>query len=620
MAWYTSSAGSEHTGRGQAGAVQSDRAALDPAHGPAARNPPGRRGSDPWAAGPGQWGPARRASRGNATALVATSETTIARRAGGPDAAARRLLWGLAGPVIAFGLMMAIGLWALQFTAPQPPVPLIWPAAGIALAMTYRCGWPTAIGAGLGAGWLHLELGNPWFAAVTLGLLTGVAGIASAWVLRRFRFDPALARVRDALLLLAVGGGLTAVLSAGGGTLFAAGLTPDFPHTFGLCWIADAMGMVLLAPPLLAARMPRMPLRRELEAGAWTALGAGFVYGVYAGGWSAPVALALSYAVFPLVLAVALRFGAAVTGTAVAAIAGAALACTGVDTGPFVQSGMVANLLSLHAQLAMLGLTGLLFTAARAERDTADQHAREHLRTLARAGRIDAMTSMAAGIAHEINQPLSAVNSYAHAARRMLREGRDPAEVADALERVVKGNERAAAIVRRVRTFLRGGEDERESADLNELVCEAIDLVVPEYRRHRVGLTSDRAQGTLTLSIDPVAIRQVVVNLLQNALDAVRMPGAAEPRWVRVTTRRADGGRCAEILVEDSGPGLPDADREGLFEPLVTGRSDGTGLGLAIVRSLVEAHEGTVAAEDAPGGGALFRVRLPVGTQQREAA
>lgn len=532
----------------------------------------------------------------------------------------RQLAPIVAGPFIAFALMAGIGLWALQFTAPQPPVPLIWPAAGIALALTYRCGWPTAIGVALGSAWLHLELGNALFAAATLGVLTGVTGIASAALLRRFRFDPALTRVRDALLLLGVGAGLTAVLSGGGGALFAAGLTPEFPHTFGLCWIADAMGMVLLAPLLLAARWPQAPVLRELEAVAWVALGALLVYRVYAGDLPPPVALAASHAVFPLVLAVALRFGAAVTGLAVAAIAGTALGFTGIDQGPFAQMGMVANLLSLHAHLAMLGLTGLLMTTARTERDTADRHARDHLRTLARAGRLDAMASMAAGVAHEINQPLSAVNSYAHAAQRMLREGRSPDDVADALERVVKGNERAAAIVRRVRTFLRGGEDERESGDLNALVAEAVDLVVPDYRRHRVGLRSERAPGPLTADIDPVAIRQVVVNLLQNALDAVRMPDAHEPRWARVTTRVADQGQCAEILVEDSGPGLPADGRDDLFQPLVTGRSDGTGLGLAIVRSLVEAHEGSVSAEDAPGGGALFRVRLPLGSGQREAA
>lgn len=515
--------------------------------------------------------------------------------------------------------MIGIGLWALQFRALDPPVPLIWPAAGIALALCYRCGWPSAIGVAIGTAWLHAGIGTPWGPAIALGIFTGLAGVASALLLRRLRFDPKLARVRDALLLLLVGGGLTALLSGAGGAFVAVGLSPDFHETFGLCWIADGMGLVLLAPPLLAVRMPQMPVWREAEAAAWVALGAGFVYAVYAGGLSAPTALAASYAVFPLVLAVALRFGAAITGLAVAAIAVVALGCTGADTGPFARSSLVANVLAMHAQLAMLGVTGLLFASARSERDSADERAREHLRTLARAGRLDAMSSMAAGIAHELNQPLSAVNSYAHAAQRMLAAGNSGEEIANALERVVRGNERAADIVRRVRGFLRGGDDGRESADLNRLAREAIELVVPEYRRQRVALSSECATGPLTVEVDPVAIRQVVVNLLQNALDAARS-GNGTNAWVSVSTRSTDGGSAIELVVDDSGPGLPADDREQLFDPLVTGRTDGTGLGLAIVRSLVEAHSGRVSAEDADDGGARFRVRLPAAQTQREAA
>lgn len=530
------------------------------------------------------------------------------------------MLRNLGGPLFAFALMVILGLLALQFRAPEPPVPLIWPAAGIALALTYRLGWPTAIGAAIGATVLHMDLGTPLGPAVALGVVTGAAGVASASLLRHLRFDPAFARVRDALLLLLVGGGLTAVLSAVGGTMVVAGLTPAFAATFGLCWIADAMGLVLLAPPLLALRAPQLSTSQAIEAATWIVLGVVFVYTVYAGALSAPVALALSYAVFPLVLAVALRFGAAITSVAVLAIAAVALVCTGIDKGPFAQTGMIANLLSLHAHLAMLGLTGLVLAAARTERDTADEQAREHLRTLARAGRIDAMSSMAAGIAHEVNQPLSAVNSYAHAAQRMLRDGREAAEIDEALERVVKGNERAAAIVRRVRTFLRSGDGERHRADMNALVCEAIELVVPEYRRQRVSLTSERASRALPVDVDPVAIRQVVVNLLQNALEAVQETQGESLRWVRVTTRLRSAEHDVEVVVEDSGPGLPPQDRANLFEPLVTGRSGGTGLGLAIVRSLVEAHEGTVEAGDAEGGGALFRIRIPAAADRKEAA
>jgi two-component system NtrC family sensor kinase len=421
------------------------------------------------------------------------------------------------------------------------------------------------------------------------------------------------------LLLVGVGLGVTAVLSAAGGTLVVTGLSPAFPHTFGLCWAADAMGMVLLAPPLVAARLPRKLRAREAEAGLWVAVGAAFVYAVYAGALAPPVALAASYAVFPLVLGVALRFGAALTGAVVASVAGVALGCTGLGSGPFAQASMVANVLSLHAQLAMLGLTGLTLAAARSERDHADERSREHLRALAKAGRLDAISSMAAGIAHELNQPLSAVNSYAHAAQRMLRQGHDATDVDHALERVVSGNERAAAIVRRVRTFLHNDDEHRSPADLNALAGDALQLVAPEYRRERVALISERWQAPLWVAVDAVAIRQVIVNLLQNALDAV--DEAAGKREVRLITRPSrNEPDWAELQIADSGPGLPDEGIEELFEPLVTHRAGGTGLGLAIVRSLVAAHEGEVEAKAALGGGALLVVRLPLTAAQEEAA
>lgn len=530
--------------------------------------------------------------------------------------AARSLL----APLVAFVLMAGIGIWAQQFRAPEPPVPLIWPAAGIALALTYRWGAATAVGVALGATWAHAELGNPWPVAAMMGFLTGLAGIISARMLRRLHFDPRLARVRDALILLGVGLGLTAILSAAGGTLVIAGLSPAFPHTFGLCWIADAMGMVLLAPPLISVRLPRTPEPRDAEAALWIGLGALFVYGAYAGALSPPAALAASYAVFPLILAVALRFGAATTGMAVAAIAVVALVCTGLGTGPFAQVSLLADMLSLHAHLAMLGVTGLVLASARSERDAADERARDNLNALARAGRLDAMSSMAAGIAHEINQPLSAVNSYAHAAQRMLRDGRTADEVANALERVVTGNERAAAIVRRVRTFLRTGDEERRVVDLNELVCEAVDLAAPEFRRERVQLVTDRASQPLLVRVDAVAIRQVVVNLLQNALEAIGDAASDRPAEVLVSTRGVIEDMWAEVVVQDTGPGLPDSDHKELFEPLVTQRAKGTGLGLSIVRSLVESHEGTVEAHNGDSGGAVFTVRLPLEAVKRNAA
>ena len=515
--------------------------------------------------------------------------------------------------------MIAIGAWAMQLRAAQPPVPLVWPAAGLGLALAWRLGPAAAVGVALGSAWLHAMLGTDAGPALLLGAFTGAAALVGAGLLRRLRFDARFSSVRDAILLLTVGAGVTAVVNAAGGALVVAGLTPEFAETFGLCWIADAIGLLLLGPPVLTFSRTSLGDGRDGERLFWLGLGAGFTWLVHGDLLAPGPALASSYAVFPLVMAVALRLDAATTTLVVAAVGTVALACTGLGSGPFARGALVADLLSLHAHLAMLALTGLLLACARRERDLAAARARDHLQTLARAGRLDAMSSLAAGIAHEINQPLSAVNAWAEAARRLLREGAEPAELGRAMDGIVAGNARAAEIVRRFRGFLGRSDGERERCDLDALAQDALGLVLPEYRRRRIGLESGRRAAALPVQADPVAIQQVIVNLLQNALEACAEANVPAPR-VELTTQASDDGRFAELVLEDNGPGLPDADRRQLFDPLVTHREGGTGLGLAIVRSLVLAHDGEVEAGDAASGGARFRVRLPLAVAGRAAA
>jgi signal transduction histidine kinase len=189
-------------------------------------------------------------------------------------------------------------------------------------------------------------------------------------------------------------------------------------------------------------------------------------------------------------------------------------------------------------------------------------------------------------------------------------------ELDSVLERIVRSVDKAAAIVRRMRGFLRGEEMSRERHDLNDLVREAVDLVRPECNRQRVELQVDLAASALPVQVDSVEVEQVVVNLVQNALDSLgRLPGEDSRRWVRVTTRAASSQEL-ELVIADSGPGLPEGDPAQLFEPL-SGGEHGSGLGLAIVRSIVEAHGGAIQAADASGGGAEFRVCLP-GAAARE--
>ncbi len=504
-------------------------------------------------------------------------------------------------------ILLLFTSWALQFRFEDPPVHLIWGASGVALAAAYRVGGAAAVTVALTIGGIDLARGADPAAAAVLAVGTGLGGWVGASLLRRWGFDSSFERARDVGVFLVVGSGVSAALSALAGSLTIAGPGPELAETFGLCWIADSMGMLLLGPLLLAVRWP---YRIDPESLAWFTAVPLIVYSIYAGGLPEMLALPASYAVFPLIMAVALRRSVPTVAVVLLAMAVIAVTCTAMGKGPFVQADMRPNMLALHAHLAMLVVTGLLLAAIRSEREAAASRAREHLRMLARAGRISALSTMAAGIAHEINQPLCAVQSYTQTARRMAQRGAAGDEIDSVLERIVHSIDKAAAIVRRMRGFLRGEEVSRERHDLNDLVRAAVDLVRPECNRQRVELQLDLAASALPVRADSVEVEQVVVNLVQNALDSLgRLPAGESRRWIRVATAAASA-QTLDLIVSDSGPGLPEGDPAQLFEPL-SDSEHGSGLGLAIVRSIVEAHGGEIQAGDGAGGGAEFRVCLP---------
>lgn len=508
--------------------------------------------------------------------------------------------------VAVVAILVVLTGWALQFHFEAPPVPLVWPASAVALAAAYRLGGSAVVTVGLAVAVIHMLREADPLAAALLAVGTGGGGWIGAWLFRRWRFDAGFARVRDVGILLVVGAGAAAVLSALAASLGMAGFSTGFSETFRLCWIADTMGVLLVAPMLLSARRPA---HIDPETLGWLIGVPAVVYAIYAGGLPEMLALPASYGVFPLVMLLALRRSVPVVALVLVGVAFIAISCTAMEKGPFVQADMRPNMLALHAHLAMLVLTGLLLGASRNEHVEAETRAREHLRMLARAGRISALSTMAAGIAHEINQPLCAVQSYAQSAQRLVKRNAPAAELDSVLERIVRSTDKAAAIVRRMRGFLRGESMSRAAHDLNELVGEAADLVRPECRRQRVELVLDRAQRPLPVRVDAVEIEQVVVNLVQNALESMPERESGESgRWVCVATSLASA-QMIELRISDSGPGLPDGDTAALFEPLSGGRH-GSGLGLPIVRSIVEAHGGEIRASNGPGGGAEFCIYL----------
>jgi len=228
---------------------------------------------------------------------------------------------------------------------------------------------------------------------------------------------------------------------------------------------------------------------------------------------------------------------------------------------------------------------------------------------VARATRLTTMGVLAASIAHEVNQPLSGVVTNGQAAARWL--SADPPDIAEtraALGRIVRDGNRAAEIIRSIRTVLGPAGDEPRPVSLNEVIRHLVPLVESELSAQSIRLHLDLAVQLPAISGDAVQLQQLVLNLVLNGIDAMRGPSDAE----RVLTVRTEA--CAAevvVSVEDRGTGLPDVVPDRLFEPFFTTKSEGMGVGLAICRTVVESHGGRIWAEALHPRGARFAFALP---------
>ena len=227
---------------------------------------------------------------------------------------------------------------------------------------------------------------------------------------------------------------------------------------------------------------------------------------------------------------------------------------------------------------------------------------------LSRLSRTLSMAEMAASIAHELNQPLTAVVTHAYACKEWL--GASPANVEKAsatAEKIVKESTRASAVVKRVRALFRKEDAERHPVDMNVLMQELARVLRDEAIRRgiRVRVQLDRALPKV--SADAVQIQQVLLNLANNAMEAI-----AELAGPREVLLRSEGRGPHEILisVEDQGAGIPEDVRRKMFEPFFSTKAQGIGMGLAICRSVIEAHDGRIWAENRPEGGAAVRFTL----------
>ena len=262
--------------------------------------------------------------------------------------------------------------------------------------------------------------------------------------------------------------------------------------------------------------------------------------------------------------------------------------------------------------------SGNIIGASKIARDVTEQRLAEQRATklqaeLAHVSRVNAVSQLSSALAHELNQPLTAIMNYVSAAKlRWSQSGGENGndKAGPLLDRAIAQAERAGAIIQRLRAFLEKREPNRAEEDLNTVLQEAIALGFVGSSNEGIALNLDLAPDLPPVRIDKIQIEQVIVNLLRNATEAMKDTARRE---LSVASYRA-GPKLVEVAVTDTGTGIPDAVAQQLFEPFVTTKEKGMGVGLSICRTIVEAHGGRIWMMPNPSGGTIFKIQFPVGS------
>jgi len=447
----------------------------------------------------------------------------------------------------------------------------------------------------------------PALAALIPALAVGISWGLAALVLRRFA-NLRLAGQRDLVLLIVT----AAAASLGTATGDAASIwladTPhdgEFAQVLTRAWIGDMIGAMVVTPLLLVMRPPLPPPSRAvaIEATFQGAVAVAMLWALFrlpaAAEWQLYDLLVL-----PSIWAAA-RFG----------IRGAVVINIVLQIGMVAAFVMVVKdadaVTAYQFRMLVLTLSTLFLGVAVTERRSVEDTLRRRQDQLDRFARLSLAGEMAAALAHELNQPLSAALTYSRAAQRLLDSpGGDPAKLRAAMNGAATQAERAGMIIRTLREFIGRGELNRQPQLLPALVRDSLALLEPDCQRAGIRFEAVLDRSLPPVLVDAVQVQQVLLNLLRNAIEAIEQtPGPR--RLVTIITHPTEPGTVT-VEVADSGPGLDQDLVARLFQPFSTTKAAGMGLGLAICRTIIEAHGGRLWLAGNGPGGCAFRFTLPL--------
>jgi signal transduction histidine kinase len=498
---------------------------------------------------------------------------------------------------------------------------LVWPPSGIALAAVLLGGrrlWP---GIFIGALVANLLTGAPPLAALGIASGNTLEAIAGAYALKRVTgFHIALDRLRDVLALILFAATLSTMVSAtiGVASLYVGGLvaTQDLAETWRTWWVGDAIGALLVAPLILVwATRPRLsPSPRRLAEVAALILGlvvaSVLIYLVPITRNGGP--LGHVYVFFPLLIWAAIRFGQRGAVTATVLVAALAVAGTVLGQGPFVQGTLHENLFDLQTFIGVTGATFLVLGASISERERSKEELRvaRDLATAANRAKADFLAVMS----HELRTPLNAISGYAQLLELGV-PGPLTEKQNDAVVRIRTNQQHLLTLIDDVLNFakLEAGTSPitPQPVRLSEVI-DSLDAVLrPDLARQELTLAWPGRDQTLVVRADPVKLRQILLNVIGNAIKFTPPHGRIELSALR-------SGDRVLIKITDTGIGIPADVIDRVFEPFfqvqtgTTRQYPGVGLGLAIARDFARAMGGDISMRSVNGEGCAVTIELPV--------